>query len=122
MGELSSYSVWIFFYVYVSCIKVLPVNFWQVCPKLKKHVHHLLSSPSIMLKTWAKYVCTDTHTWLVASLSTSWFLTDFCVTVTSGCSPGQKPCWEHWCQRELTAELLFSLSGKLMRNVRISFP
>ncbi|XP_029686000.1 probable ATP-dependent RNA helicase DHX37 isoform X2 [Takifugu rubripes] len=26
----------------------------QVCPKLKKHVHHLLSSPSIMLKTWAK--------------------------------------------------------------------
>ncbi|XP_070821081.1 probable ATP-dependent RNA helicase DHX37 [Chaetodon trifascialis] len=26
----------------------------QVCPKLKKNVGHLLSSPSIMLKTWAK--------------------------------------------------------------------
>ncbi|XP_071379984.1 probable ATP-dependent RNA helicase DHX37 [Centroberyx affinis] len=26
----------------------------QVCPKLKKHSHHLLSNPSIMLKTWAK--------------------------------------------------------------------
>ncbi|XP_070689634.1 probable ATP-dependent RNA helicase DHX37 [Pempheris klunzingeri] len=26
----------------------------QVCPKLKKHVGHLLSNPSIMLKTWAK--------------------------------------------------------------------
>lgn len=28
MGELSSYSVWIFFYVYVKCIKVLLINFW----------------------------------------------------------------------------------------------
>ncbi|XP_040898329.1 probable ATP-dependent RNA helicase DHX37 [Toxotes jaculatrix] len=26
----------------------------QVCPKLKKHSAHLLSNPSIMLKTWAK--------------------------------------------------------------------
>ncbi|XP_044232027.1 probable ATP-dependent RNA helicase DHX37 [Thunnus albacares] len=26
----------------------------QVCPKLKKHSGHLLSNPSIMLKTWAK--------------------------------------------------------------------
>ncbi|XP_041793874.1 probable ATP-dependent RNA helicase DHX37 [Chelmon rostratus] len=26
----------------------------QVCPKLKKHAGHLLSNPSIMLKTWAK--------------------------------------------------------------------
>ncbi|KAM9360828.1 putative ATP-dependent RNA helicase DHX37 [Symphorus nematophorus] len=26
----------------------------QVCPKLKNHVGHLLSNPSIMLKTWAK--------------------------------------------------------------------
>ncbi|XP_076585956.1 putative ATP-dependent RNA helicase DHX37 [Chaetodon auriga] len=26
----------------------------QVCPKLKKNVGHLLSNPSIMLKTWAK--------------------------------------------------------------------
>ncbi|XP_033828283.1 probable ATP-dependent RNA helicase DHX37 [Periophthalmus magnuspinnatus] len=26
----------------------------QVCPKLKKHCAHLLSNPSIMLKTWAK--------------------------------------------------------------------
>ncbi|XP_034026595.1 probable ATP-dependent RNA helicase DHX37 [Thalassophryne amazonica] len=26
----------------------------QVCPKLKKHRHNLLSNPSIMLKTWAK--------------------------------------------------------------------
>ncbi|XP_062274104.1 probable ATP-dependent RNA helicase DHX37 [Scomber scombrus] len=26
----------------------------QVCPKLKKHCGHLLSNPSIMLKTWAK--------------------------------------------------------------------
>ncbi|XP_033474385.2 putative ATP-dependent RNA helicase DHX37 [Epinephelus lanceolatus] len=26
----------------------------QVCPKLKKHSSHLLSNPSIMLKTWAK--------------------------------------------------------------------
>ncbi|XP_067083676.1 probable ATP-dependent RNA helicase DHX37 [Osmerus mordax] len=26
----------------------------QVCPKLKRHSAHLLSSPSIMLKTWAK--------------------------------------------------------------------
>ncbi|XP_069379136.1 probable ATP-dependent RNA helicase DHX37 [Paralichthys olivaceus] len=26
----------------------------QVCPKLKKHSVHLLSNPSIMLKTWAK--------------------------------------------------------------------
>lgn len=28
MGELSSYSVLIFFYVYVNCIKVLLINFW----------------------------------------------------------------------------------------------
>lgn len=34
----------------------------QVCPKLQKHVPQLLSSPSIMLKTWAKYVWTDTIT------------------------------------------------------------
>ncbi|XP_040012235.1 probable ATP-dependent RNA helicase DHX37 [Xiphias gladius] len=26
----------------------------QVCPKLKKHSGHLLSNPSVMLKTWAK--------------------------------------------------------------------
>ncbi|XP_076005652.1 putative ATP-dependent RNA helicase DHX37 [Genypterus blacodes] len=26
----------------------------QVCPKLKKHTSHLLSNPSIMLKSWAK--------------------------------------------------------------------
>ncbi|KAM4615931.1 putative ATP-dependent RNA helicase DHX37 [Polymixia lowei] len=26
----------------------------QVCPELKKHASHLLSNPSIMLKTWAK--------------------------------------------------------------------
>uniref|UniRef100_A0A673CBR6 RNA helicase n=1 Tax=Sphaeramia orbicularis TaxID=375764 RepID=A0A673CBR6_9TELE len=26
----------------------------QICPKLKKHSGHLLSNPSIMLKTWAK--------------------------------------------------------------------
>lgn len=26
----------------------------QVCPKLKKHSSHLLSNPSVMLKTWAK--------------------------------------------------------------------
>uniref|UniRef100_A0AAV2MNS0 ATP-dependent RNA helicase DHX37-like C-terminal domain-containing protein n=1 Tax=Knipowitschia caucasica TaxID=637954 RepID=A0AAV2MNS0_KNICA len=26
----------------------------QICPKLKKHRAHLLSNPTIMLKTWAK--------------------------------------------------------------------
>lgn len=36
--------------------------YFQVCPQLKKNTGYLLSSPSIMLKTWAKYVCIpNTH-------------------------------------------------------------
>lgn len=35
--------------------------YFQVCPQLKKNASHLLSSPSIMLKTWAKYVFITAH-------------------------------------------------------------
>lgn len=42
------------------CIVMIAASALQVCPILKKHVGHLLSNPSIMLKTWAKYVFTLT--------------------------------------------------------------
>lgn len=42
-----------------------------------------------------------------------------CVIAVLGCSLGQRLYWEHWYQRELTAETPFSLCGKLMISVRI---
>lgn len=41
----------------------------QVCPKLKKHVSHLLSNPSVMMKSWAKYVAATTHPDLLMDIS-----------------------------------------------------
>lgn len=98
----------------------------QVCPKLQKHSSHLLSNPSIMMKTWAKWVGTLIQTLFSVFVNQKMsfqgrnrFLSYCCVIAASGCSPGQKLCWERWCQKRSTAETPCCLSGKLKINVRI---